>query len=90
MARISLEGYPSDYIEQCGSSDISITMTEAVQKMQWGTLKDGKEPVQLVWKRLVDLSTDHLKNILKTQKLKMDGEIRKVIVYILSRRGAVI
>jgi hypothetical protein len=45
---------------------VSATLDEIKLVARWGTRgKSGKEPVR--WVRLVDCSTEHLQNILKTQ-----------------------
>jgi len=86
MARISLKDYSIEYAAQCTFSSNNVTMTEAVQKMEWGTYGDREIPGQLVWKRLVDLSSEHLNSILKTQP-HLSKAVIKVIRYILKKRG---
>jgi len=85
MARLNLEGYPDGYLLHCGLG-ISVTMTEAVQKLRWGTYGSFDAPGQLVWKQIVDLSSDHLCNILRTET-HIDDVLKQVILYILTKRG---
>jgi len=51
---------------------------------KWGTYgKSGKEP--LVYKRLIDLESDHLQSIARTQAIS--SEYRNIIIEILQDRG---
>ena len=87
MARVQIEDLvDKEYLNRCGLSSSNITMTEAMQKMMWGTYGyPAKLPLE--WKRLIDLSTNHLRNILRTQPQVSDS-FRKVITNILRKRGA--
>ena len=58
---------------------------EAVYHAVWGTYgPNGDEPLKYV--RLIDCSTDHLRNILRTQK-QIDPSTRDIINKIFDMRG---
>lgn len=55
-------------------------------RLLWGTRgKSGKEPLK--WVPLKECETDHLKNILKDCRIKLNGVTEKVIESILNDRG---
>jgi hypothetical protein len=81
-----------DYAKRAGLGGIDYCLydtdsrEEKKKKYLWGSYGKNAEHTSLVHKPLISLETDHLLNILRTQK-QISEEERSIITEILDERG---
>ena len=84
MSLLVLDDFDREYLKGCGLPLIT-SLELAMERMFWGTY--GKERKhECRWVRLLDCSTEHLNNILRTQ-YQISASMRSVINAILSERN---
>lgn len=65
---------------------LEVSLDQAIQIAEWGTFgPNGDQPLKMV--RLIDCSTDHLRNIRKQTSLQRSHPYTDFIDEILKQRG---
>lgn len=80
------ETFPIETLPNPGYIEIAVSSFEQAKRLaEWGTYgKNGNEPLR--WVRLIDCSTEHLENILRTQPQIRGHIYQRIIKSILNDR----